>query len=85
MPGFDAKCAWCIADRKAITTWRLKGGEMPKKLCVVEHRSMCKKCSEPNEKASGLCDSCYAKHGKPKTKRFNPLDLVRGGGIKRVI
>jgi hypothetical protein len=86
MPGFDPKCAWCIIDRKAIVTWRLKGGEMPKKTCVTEHRSLCKKCKEPHEgKSSGLCDACYTKDPKPRIKHFNPLDLVRGKGAKRVI
>lgn len=87
MPGFDAKCACCVVYREALTTWRLKGGEMPKNLCTTEHRATCKKCGEYQEGRAGLlCDSCYEAHGgKPKIKRFNPLDLVRGGGPKRVI
>lgn len=86
MPGYDPKCAACMEYRKALASWRIKGGAMPVSHCSIEHRALCKKCQKPHEgRRSGLCDECYSQEPK-RPKRYNPLDLVRGKTkVKRII
>lgn len=80
MPALD--CGNCEIDDRQLEEWRANGGQMPRKVCQVDHRPTCKteECNERHDfRTSGYCDKCYTKHRKKRNgkPRLNPLDVLK--------
>ena len=85
MPALD--CVDCEHDEAEIARWRVQGGRMPRKTCLIDHRPICKVegCNNRHEyRVSGYCDPCYAEYRKTKKTsnkpRLNPLDVLKVPG-----